>query len=238
VLLIFVTFTFSLGSGAHARPSAQAGQLDEHRIQLLGDNLVNVTLYEESLCPYCAQFIIGPLTQLFQNGLSDITNLTIVPYGNARVIDGITRCQHGPDECILDRIEACVIDYYPDTHSWFSFISCVEQQPAESRLDLWPQCGVALGLDVIGIQNCADGEEGDKLEAKNRELTDSLDPRHRYVPWVTINGQPLYEDLDSLFRRICEAYKGLKKPDVCGTFGVEALLPNHPQAFCITGNVT
>jgi hypothetical protein len=48
-------------------------------------------------------------------------------------------------------------------HSWYSFISCVEQQPAESRLDLWPQCGVALGLDVIGIQNCADGEEGEKV---------------------------------------------------------------------------
>lgn len=42
---------------------------------------------------FLLQFIIGPLTQLFQNGLSDITNLTIVPYGNARVIDGITRCQ-------------------------------------------------------------------------------------------------------------------------------------------------
>lgn len=32
-----------------------------------------------------------------------------------------------------------------------------------------------------------------QLEARNRELIEALDPPHRYVPWVTIDGAPLYE---------------------------------------------
>ncbi|GAQ88305.1 interferon [Klebsormidium nitens] len=202
-------------AGAQARLSAKLFEPSVLLSKSSTPSLVNVTLYEEALCPDCAEFITGPLTQMFQNGLSAITTLTIIPYGNAKLIGGSIRCQHGPDECTLDRIEACVIDFYPDTHSWFSFISCVEQQPAASRLELWPQCGVALGLDVIGIQNCADGEKGAELEARNRKLTESLDPPHRFVPWVTVDGAPLYEDLDSFFERICEAYKGTEKPETC-----------------------
>lgn len=49
----------------------------------------------EALCPDCAEFITGPLTQLFQNGLSTITTLTIIPYGNAKLIGGSIRCQVG-----------------------------------------------------------------------------------------------------------------------------------------------
>eukprot|EP00243_Klebsormidium_subtile_P003753 TRINITY_DN17345_c0_g1_i1.p1 TRINITY_DN17345_c0_g1~~TRINITY_DN17345_c0_g1_i1.p1 ORF type:complete len:246 (-),score=29.61 TRINITY_DN17345_c0_g1_i1:226-963(-) len=205
-------------AGAQARLSGELKEPSIHLSKSTTPSLVNVTLYEEALCPDCAEFITGPVAQLFQNGLSAITALTIIPYGNAKVIGGSVRCQHGPDECTLDRIEACVIDFYPDIHSWFSFISCVEQQPAASRLELWPQCGVALGLDVIGIQSCAVGEKGAELEARNRELTEALDPPHRFVPWVTIDGKPLYEDLDSFFSRICEAYQGTEIPEVCVRF--------------------
>jgi len=54
---------------------------------------VKVELYSESLCPYCAQFIVNYLNPFFNNGLIDIVELRIIPYGNARVLDGKLVCQ-------------------------------------------------------------------------------------------------------------------------------------------------
>lgn len=45
---------------------------------------VQLTLYFESLCPDCKNFFRSQLTKTY-TALSDIINLTLVPYGNARV---------------------------------------------------------------------------------------------------------------------------------------------------------
>jgi len=58
-----------------------------------GVEKVKVELYSESLCPYCAQFIVNYLNPFFNNGLIDIVELRIIPYGNARVLDGKLVCQ-------------------------------------------------------------------------------------------------------------------------------------------------
>ena len=47
---------------------------------------VKLTLYFESLCPDCKNFFRTQLTKTYTN-LVDIMDLTLVPYGNARVID-------------------------------------------------------------------------------------------------------------------------------------------------------
>lgn len=44
---------------------------------------VTVSLYYESLCPYCADFIVNHLVRLFQTDLISIVNLRLVPWGNA-----------------------------------------------------------------------------------------------------------------------------------------------------------
>lgn len=45
---------------------------------------VSVGFYEESLCPYCAQFTTKVAAPLFENGLSDYIDFDLVPYGNAK----------------------------------------------------------------------------------------------------------------------------------------------------------
>lgn len=59
-----------------------------------GVEKVKVELYSESLCPYCANFIVNYLNPFFNNGIIDIVDLRIIPYGNAHVhTDGSMVCQ-------------------------------------------------------------------------------------------------------------------------------------------------
>ncbi len=45
---------------------------------------VAVGFYEESLCPYCAQFTTKVAAPLFENDLSDYIDFDLIPYGNAK----------------------------------------------------------------------------------------------------------------------------------------------------------
>jgi interferon gamma-inducible protein 30 len=55
---------------------------------------VTVSLYYETLCPYCANFIVNYLLKIFQNGLISVVNLRMVPWGNAWIqSNGTFVCQ-------------------------------------------------------------------------------------------------------------------------------------------------
>ncbi|MQL83480.1 hypothetical protein Taro_015972, partial [Colocasia esculenta] len=65
----------------------------------------------------------------------------------------------------------------------------------------------------------------EELELKYSAETDALQPPHRYVPWVVVNGRPLYDDYETFEAEVCKAYKG-DLPKAC-----EGLLPmNAPQS--------
>jgi hypothetical protein len=44
---------------------------------------VTLSLYYETLCPYCADFIVNHLVKVFDKGLISIVNLRLIPWGNA-----------------------------------------------------------------------------------------------------------------------------------------------------------
>jgi len=46
---------------------------------------VSLELYYESLCPYCANFIVNYLPQIFEHDLLSIVDLKLVPWGNAKL---------------------------------------------------------------------------------------------------------------------------------------------------------
>ncbi|CAN6724222.1 unnamed protein product [Malus baccata var. baccata] len=177
---------------------------------------VSVTLYYETLCPYCADFIVNRLVKIFQNGLISAVNLRLVPWGNAWFNpDGSFACQHGSDECLLNTIEACTISIYPDVNQHFTFIHCVERFTLGGKHGAWANCFEMTRLGTEPI-DCYNSGNGYVIEGSYARETAQLKPPHRFVPWVIVNDKPLQEDYQNFMAYICKAYKGTP-PQACGS---------------------
>ena len=184
-------------------------------------SLVNFTLYLESLCPDCKNFINQQLWPAFK-AVGSIMNLALVPYGNAQEQRQGDRwqfdCQHGEEECFGNLIETCAIYYYPNATDYFPFIYCIESSTSLPRT-IASECASKFGLDYSQIQSCVEGPLGNKLEHEMALKTGALQPPHQYVPWVTLNGvhtdKIQSEAQNNLIELICDTYQGSPKPQSC-----------------------
>ncbi|XP_022333354.2 gamma-interferon-inducible lysosomal thiol reductase-like [Crassostrea virginica] len=184
---------------------------------------VKLTLYFESLCPDCKNFFRTQLTKTYTN-LVDIMDLTLVPYGNAREEKDASgkwkfTCQHGENECVGNLIETCAIHLLKNISIYFPFISCIEHDQFGTPQYSAQKCAKQLGIDLKPIMDCSTSSLGNSLEHQMAQQTDALNPPHKYVPWVTLNGVHTEEiekkaesDLTAL---ICDTYKGSPKPSAC-----------------------
>ncbi|CAJ1960463.1 unnamed protein product [Sphenostylis stenocarpa] len=177
---------------------------------------VSLELYYESLCPYSANFIVNFLPKIFTGDLAPVVDLKLVPWGNAKLRPNATfDCQHGPYECLLNTVEACAINTWPKLSKHFLFIYCVEDLVYQRKRDEWESCFEKLHLDSEPIKQCYNGEQGKQLELQYAAETNALQPPHKYVPWVVVDGEPLYEDYENFLSYICKAYKGTHTPRSC-----------------------
>lgn len=76
----------------------------------------------------------------------------------------------------------------PRTEFW-PFLHCAfthgeKQDPAVAQ-----KCAGLASMDWDKIDSCYKGSQGHNLELMYSKETDSLDPPHTYVPWVTLNGE-------------------------------------------------
>ncbi|NXN11027.1 GILT reductase, partial [Indicator maculatus] len=202
---------------------AVACQVESHCANLLrpAASPVELTLFYESLCPACRSFLVQ---QLFTTWLllpAEALSITLVPYGNAeeRNVSGKWQfqCQHGPEECLGNMIETCLMHEAKNFSSYFPVIFCLEsgssvtknleavRPPSPSLVLLTSLCPPDLllspllswqclqvyapQLDTSRIAACVQGDTGAALMHHNAQLTQALDPPHQYVPWVVINGK-------------------------------------------------
>lgn len=72
--------------------------------------------------------------------------------------DGV-KCQHGPNECKLNRLVSCAIHLNPDQNVWFPFVKCLESQVLSKVHPLEPaeQCAADAGINFTAVQECASG---------------------------------------------------------------------------------
>ena len=182
---------------------------------------VNFTLYYESLCGGCRDFIKTQYYPAFKL-IGSIMNPHLVPYGNAYETQQggvwVYTCQHGEEECIGNLIETCAMYFHPNASVFFPFIHCVESSSSYPRVAA-PTCAQQYQLDYTKIQSCANGNLGNELEHEMALKTQALNPRHSYVPWVTLQGVHTDEIQNqatfNLVGLICGAYTGTPKPEAC-----------------------
>lgn len=120
---------------------------------------------------------------------------------------GFTWCQHGDDECAANRLEACVINYFPDPAKYYKFMSCYEDGSSSFQ-----KCASAAGIPkqaMNSIQACSqDGSRiGDSLQVANAKATAKLGSSKLGTPWVIVNGKYLDEP-DNLLQTVCSEYTG------------------------------
>ena len=182
---------------------------------------VNFTLYYESLCGGCRDFIKTQYYTAFK-AIGSILNVNLVPYGNAMEIQHGNEwdytCQHGEEECIGNLIETCAIHLHPNASVFFPFIHCIETSSSYPR-QAAPSCAEKFRLDYTTIKQCANGALGNSLEHEMALKTGALNPPHQFVPWVTLNGvhtDDIQDQAESnLVALICASYKGSPKPEAC-----------------------
>ncbi|KAL0333172.1 UNVERIFIED_CONTAM: GILT-like protein F37H8.5 [Sesamum angustifolium] len=175
------------------------------------ENRVNLSVYYESLCPYCANFIVNHLVNIFHTDLLNIVNLRLVPWGNTRIGSNDSWiCQHGVDECELDVTEACAINTWPRVEAHFKFIYCVERLHLMNRHAEWPSCYAANGLDPKPIDDCYNNGLG-------------------------------YQDFENFIGYICKAYRGHNMPNACKSTSFEinsfAVATSTPNQVCARDEV-
>ncbi|KAI3840465.1 hypothetical protein MKW92_020126 [Papaver armeniacum] len=180
-------------------------------------NKVEVSLYYDSLHPESAKFITKFLPTIFDENLTDIANLNLVPYGKAK-LDGIKNevtCERGRGECFLNKVQACAIHIWPEEEKHSYFVFCVESFVAAEFGYDWSRCFDFMAEDKTDVVNCyLSGDFGKKLELHYAMKTSRVIPRIQTLPWVTVNGVPLYNGYRNFKNIICQAYKG-RQPEIC-----------------------
>ncbi|XP_061330735.1 gamma-interferon-inducible lysosomal thiol reductase [Pezoporus flaviventris] len=185
---------------------------------------VELSLFYESLCPACRRFLVQQLFTAWLLLPPEALSITLVPYGNAQERNESGKwefkCQHGPEECLGNMIETCLMHEAKNFSTYFPVIFCLESgssvtQTLEACLQVY-----APQLDGTRIAACVRGDTGAALMHRNAQRTEALDPPHQYVPWVVVNGKhtdELQEEAEaSLLGLICRLYQG-EKPEACGS---------------------
>lgn len=138
----------------------------------------------------------------------------MLPYGNAHGTDPAT-CQHGPQECAFNMIEACGIEHLKEAGLYMPFIFCVEESDDSKTPDqVIESC--APHSFMASILNCYGGGKGAEGTALIAAIAAKTAPlNHQYTPWVVIDGKHSEAAENNLEQAICTAYKGLDKPAAC-----------------------
>ncbi|KAI3896367.1 hypothetical protein MKW92_048034 [Papaver armeniacum] len=161
-------------------------------------NKVTLALHYETLCPYCSNFMVNYLPQIFSNGLIDIIDLQLI----LMVMPELLLINMDQLECELNTVEACALQVWPAQDKHFNFINCVETFVYNGQQSQWKSCYSKLGYQEEPINECYNSGLGQQFRIANLTLCTSL---LRSLGYAKATGPQTY---------VCNAYQGTK-PAAC-----------------------
>merc|ERR1711871_14551 len=190
---------------------------------------VQVSVFEESLCPACIGFFTFNPKGVWgaYKAVGDIMDLTMVYWGNAQGNASNPTRQHGPVECMGNRILECSLNLFNDTAVSLPYVECIDDTfvqtfpaglppgtvNASFMMSTAQQCANRLGLDWSLIDACRTGPQGTKFIQAAKDAT----PDHDAVPFSVINGVKSIPPPQDLIAYVCEQYTGTDKPAACSS---------------------
>lgn len=103
-----------------------------------------------------------------------------------------------------------MIYYYPATADHLPYIHCMESNDKDDIHTAAQKCARQYNVSMSQLDKCMTSRLGNSLQHDMAVRTDALQPPHKYVPWVTLNGvhteqieQQAENDLVAL---ICSTY--------------------------------
>ncbi|KAF4651134.1 Lysosomal thiol, partial [Perkinsus chesapeaki] len=133
-------------------------------------------------------------------------NLNLVPFGNAGY-DPTTKvytCQHGPQECKINRFQGCIIKYSGgDQRQVFNAIYKEEYAIKHMKRN-WMNDSIADLPHPDAVWNCMNSQKSWDVVEEFANETHSLQPPHGWTPWPTINGKPVNGTFTSA---LCAAFE-------------------------------
>lgn len=150
-------------------------------------------------------------------GFADIISLTMLPYGNAQGTGSKIQCQHGPEECKANMVEACGIKHLSDAKDYMPFVFCAEGSLSNGGTpdSVIGKCekDQTVAAEIKKCYGEGTGKEGISLEDAAAAATQPLN--HQYTPWVVLDGEHSVAAENNLEKAICHAYKGENPPAAC-----------------------
>merc|ERR1712083_138990 len=132
------------------------------------DPTVKMTVYYESLCSDSMNFITTQLFPNWQHFGQDL-KISFKPFGKANFTETETgwdfTCQHGPNECVGNKVHACALNQVTDPEEYVPLITCLMEIPAfdpQAAVDCLENLEIS-STTAEAITECAMAEEGSNL---------------------------------------------------------------------------
>ena len=153
-----------------------------------------ITIYMESLCPYCIEFITTSIKEFYEKVTKpNVAFIEMIPYGNAEEIyDSTTnkysfKCQHGENECYGNLISTCSLNILGRINGQKNIICLLENIYGFGRnFDLTLEHCLSSEPDILQeIKDCVQSDIGNMYQHQMAQKTG----KHLGVPWILVDGE-------------------------------------------------
>jgi interferon gamma-inducible protein 30 len=174
--------------------------------------VVQVSIYVEALCIDSKRYFNEQLVPTYDQLGSQVMDLKIVVFGNARIdlTNKTLQCQHGEAECDANTYDQCAVDIYPYPDRYLPYLTCLFNSLPMGRRSkpfskaVFASCARHAAMDAHALQQCRDDpERAWELQKQAAAMSPS---QLNHVPWVELNGTYMDEEKAALLTSVCQLY--------------------------------